>query len=141
MNSLSDYLNIADPIEYDDIVDDILSSPVRSLLVDRLRYQLNNPGRSLLYSLMSIDSNGDFDVLIRQLHQQDVDISYLSHQLRHFDGLVKKFDNLTVTCAKLRNKNARLIARNNELLKQLSDMKSRPTKKVKPRIHVGNFGK
>lgn len=141
LNNLSDFLNLADPCEFEDIVDIILTSPVRPLLVDRLRYQLNSPGRGLLYSLMSLQDSGDLDVLVRQLHQQDVDISYLSHQLRGYDSISKKFDALSVTCAKLRNKNARLIERNNALIKQLNDMKVRPTKKTKPRLHVGNFGK
>lgn len=104
----------------DTIIDFFRSVPEASKRFDEvLRYQYRQPNRYFLDSLVSLEDDFDASTLLRIIHQQDQDISYLSHQLSRMDSYVSKFEKFVKKIDYLKRQNKRLLERNKELVDAL----------------------
>lgn len=69
-----------------------------------------------LQALADLEDDYNLDNALRIIHQQDVFISYLVHQLQGYDSLLQKHEKLLKRCDFLRKQNKRLLQRNKDLV-------------------------
>lgn len=122
-------IDVSDPYSIDSNIDSLLSDPrIKNRLYERLRYNISSPGKAFYESLDQLIDDGifsnDLTPLLRRIHQLDIEVSYLSHQLVNYDSFINKYDKLAVKVDFLKRQNKRLSNRNQELIRDLHSSKN-----------------
>lgn len=122
--SLDDYVedySVLSPSDQLDFLKTIFSN--KKLVDDIVKrvFPEASPKDLFVQSLANLRDTGDIDSLVRALNWQHNDISYLSHQLVHYESSLRKLDELRVTCARLRDSAEQLRKRNSELITALRE--------------------
>lgn len=89
------------------------------------------PADLFIESLAQLNDTGDIDVLVRHLSWQQQDISFLVSQLVSYERNLTKLDESLKQIVKLKNDVKKLRARNAELCKFISILKSSNHEKKK----------